>query len=92
MNTRHGKSKQPQGSYQDKYLRHFVAFAFPRKSLVIERIVLCTDVDGLPALVRLVSLGNVEDVQAICDVGHQPFFRFRNRVAIRADFLVERNR
>jgi hypothetical protein len=39
-----------------------------------------------------VSLGNVEDVQAICDVGHQPFFRFRNRVAIRADFLVERNR
>ena len=74
------------------YLGHFVRFALPGESFVVERIVLGADVDGLPALVRLVALGDVEDVQALRDVHRPPLDRLGQRVAVVAHALVERQR
>jgi hypothetical protein len=74
------------------YLCHFVALALPGESLVVERVVLRADVNGLPTLVRFVSLGDVEDVKSLADVGRHPLLGLGQRVAVRANFLMKWHR
>jgi len=74
---------------QNVPLSHLVTPPLPTQPLIIIRIVLCPDEDGLPVVVRLVPLPNVEHPHAR-RVGHgHPLLRLGNSMTVHAHILVE---
>ena len=56
-------------------LCHFVRSTFPRKSLIVERLLICPNVDWLPVLKWSDPLSNVVHVHAWLDCSIRPFLK-----------------
>lgn len=73
------------------YLCHFVALSLPAKSLIIQRVMMCTNEDGLPVNKVACALADMKHVQPSSLLRSHPLFWLGDVMTARTQFLVEWN-